>query len=122
MQSLHLRTNQPEFLLKVNRYILPKNPDTVLTTSSVSMFGLSAVGTCKIANTEKQTRYNLLRPKVSDSGARIRGPIPKRTRNPVVAPTTALGEVLRSAAICSMPGVNMELARGLRTVIVSLAD
>ena len=79
------------------------------------MFGLKAVGTCRIAKIEKQTRYNLLLPKVSDSGARIRGPTPRKTTKPVVAPTTALEELLRSEAICSMPGVNMELARGLRT-------
>ena len=41
--------------------------------------------------------------------------MPRDTTKPVVAPTTASGEVLRSEAICSMPGVNMELASGLRT-------
>jgi len=96
-------------------HVLPKNPAKVLKTSSVSMFGLNAVGTCKTAKIEKQTRYSLLLPKVSDSGAKIRGPIPRDTTKPVVAPTTASGDVLRSEAICSMPGVNMELARGLRT-------
>ena len=61
------------------------------------------------------TVYSLRRPNVSDRGARISGPNPKKTTKPVVAPTTVCGIVPRSSAICSMPGVNMELARGLRT-------
>ena len=64
---------------------------------------------------EKQTRYSIRRPNVSDKGARIRGPMPSITTYPVVAATTVVMVVSRSSEICLMPGVNIELARGLRT-------
>ena len=79
------------------------------------MFGLSAVGICNRVNIEKQTRYSFRRPKVSESGARINGPMPREMTKPVVAPTTVVDEVPRSSAIWLIPGVNMELASGLRT-------
>ena len=95
--------------------LLPKKPDIVLTTTNVSTLGLRAVGICSKVKTEKQTRYNVRRPKVSDRGARINGPMPSNTTKPVVAPTTVVSVVLRSVAICLIPGVNMELANGERT-------
>ena len=96
--------------------ILPKNPLKVRTVISPWIFGANAVGICNSANIEKQTRYSFLRPKVSERGARISGPIPSRTTKPVVAPTTTSPVVLRSSAICSMPGVNMLDANGDNTV------
>ena len=96
--------------------ILPKNPLTVRTASKASTLGLRAVGICNNAKIEKQTRYKGLRPNVSLKGAKIRGPMPRRTTNPVVAPTMTLGVVSRSSAICAIPGVNMLEARGERTV------
>lgn len=64
---------------------------------------------------EKQTKYSFLLPNVSDNGARIRGPRPRKTTKPVVAPTTVSFEVFRSSAIWAMPGTNIELASGLST-------
>lgn len=62
-------------------------------------------------------RYSFRLPNVSDRGARINGPIPSNTTKPVVVPTTTLVSVFRSCAICLIPGVNMELANGLRTSV-----
>lgn len=45
----------------------------------------------------------------------MRGPMPRKTTKPVVAPTTVLSDVLRSVAISAMPGVNMLEASGERT-------
>ena len=45
----------------------------------------------------------------------MRGPMPRKTTKPVVAPTTVLSLVWRSAAISAMPGVNMLEASGERT-------
>ncbi len=59
--------------------------------------------------------YSFLRPKVSLNGANTRGPIPKQTTKPVVAPTTEAASVERSSAIWEMPGVNIEEARGDKT-------
>lgn len=95
--------------------VLPKNPLIALTAIRLSTFGLSAVGICSSAKTEKQTKYSFLLPKVSDKGARTRGPRPRKTTKPVVAPTTTSLEVPRSAAISPMPGVNMLEASGERT-------
>ena len=78
------------------------------------MLGLNAVGICSSENIEKQMRYNFLLPNVSLSGARMSGPIPSITTKPVVAPTTSRLLAFKSFAIWSIPGVNMELARGLR--------
>lgn len=94
---------------------LPKNPLIVRTAIKDSTFGLNAVGICSKAKMEKHTRYSIRLPNVSESGARIRGPMPRKTTNPVVAPTTVLALVLRSVAISEMPGVNMLEARGDRT-------
>jgi hypothetical protein len=80
-----------------------------------AMFGASAAGIWSRVKIEKHTRYIFLRPNVSDSGARIKGPIPSMTTKPVVVPITAVVLHLRSSAICAMPGVNMEDTRGLRT-------
>lgn len=82
---------------------------------NVSTFGLKAVGICRTANMEKQTRYSFRLPNVSLSGAKIKGPMPRKTTKPVVAPTTTLSVVWRSAEIWAIPGVNMELAKGLST-------
>lgn len=86
----------------------------------VSMFGLKAVGICSKENKEKHTRYNVLLPKVSDNGARIKGPKPRHNTKLVVAATTKFGPVFKSSEICLMPGVNMELARGLVTALLSV--
>lgn len=99
----------------MKRGVLPKNPLIALTAIRLSTFGLSAVGICRRAKIEKQTKYSFLLPKVSDSGARMRGPRPRKTTKPVVAPTTTSLEVPRSAAISSMPGVNILDASGERT-------
>lgn len=45
----------------------------------------------------------------------MRGPTPSMMTKPVVVAITAVGEVCRSEAISAMPGVNMELTRGLTT-------
>ena len=95
---------------------LPKNPLTVLTAIKDSTFGLNAVGICSRAKIEKQARYSVRLPKVSESGARIRGPMPRKMTKPVVAPTTMLSLVLRSCAISDIPGVNMLEASGERTL------
>ena len=97
--------------------ILPKNPLNVLTAIKLSAFGLKAVGICSKAKIEKQAKYNFLRPNVSDSGARMRGPRPRKTTKPVVAPTMMAVDVPRSSAIWASPGVNIEEARGERTDI-----
>jgi len=99
------------------KVVLPKNPLTVLTAIRVSTFGLKAVGICNNANIEKQTRYSFRLPNVSDSGAKIKGPIPRKTTKPVVAPTIFSLEVPRSFAISPMPGVNMLDAKGESTIL-----
>lgn len=71
----------------------------VLTAIKLSTFGLNAVGICNNAKIEKQVRYSFLLPNVSDSGAKINGPMPRKTTKPVVAPTTISPEVPRSSAI-----------------------
>lgn len=68
----------------------------------------------------KQTMYNLRRPKVSLRGANSKGPMPKQTTNPVVAPTTVAASVFKSLAISLIPGVNMLEARGDKTVVTQL--
>lgn len=94
---------------------LPTAPESTLIAISVSTLGLSAVGIWSSVKTEKHDRYSVLRPKVSDKGARMRGPNPSITVKPVVAPMTTFIVVPRSSAIELIPGVNMELASGLRT-------
>ena len=59
-------------------------------------------------------------PKVSLSGARIRGPTPSMITKPVWQPMTAFSVVSRDAAICLMPGANIELAKGLRTAMTAM--
>lgn len=54
---------------------------------------------CKREKSEKQIMYNRLRPNVSDRGARIKGPMPRKTTKPVVAPITTFGAVCKSSAI-----------------------
>ena len=46
--------------------------------------------------------------------------MPRKTRNPVVDPMTALSVVLRSFVIIGIPGLNMALARGLRTAMSAM--
>lgn len=94
---------------------LPKKPETVRSAINTAIFGLKAVGIWRSVNTVKHERYSALRPKVSESGARTRGPMPSMMTKPVVAPMTMSVVVLRPSAICFIPGVNMELASGLRT-------
>lgn len=93
---------------------LPKNPANVLHATNVSTFGERAVGICNKLKMAKHTRYSFLLPKVSESGASMRGPIPSIITNPVVAPMTDDSSHLRDSAICAIPGVNMEEARGER--------
>ena len=45
----------------------------------------------------------------------MRGPIPRKTTKPVVAPTMMSVDVPRSSAIWAIPGVNIEEAKGERT-------
>lgn len=99
---------------------LPKKPDSVRTAIKHSKFGLNAVGICSKLNRPKHIIYNLRRPKVSLSGASIKGPIPRNTTNPVVAPTTAVTSTLRSFAISVIPGVNMLEARGERMAMSAM--
>jgi hypothetical protein len=47
----------------------------------------------------------------------MRGPMPSMTTKPVVVAMTDVVSVSRSSAICTMPGVNMELASGLINAI-----
>jgi hypothetical protein len=93
---------------------LPKKPEILRMVMRKAMFGASAVGICRRAKQPKHTRYRFLRPNVSDSGARTSGPMPNITTKPVVVAMTFMVVVLRSFAISAMPGVNIELARGLR--------
>lgn len=95
---------------------LPAAPESTRIAIRVSTLGLNAVGIWSSVKTEKQDRYNVLRPNVSDNGARMRGPNPSITVKPVVAPMTTFIVVPRSSAMELMPGVNMELASGLRTL------
>ena len=81
------------------RDLLPKKPLSVLTVIKATTFGLKAVGICNNAKIEKHIRYNFRRPNVSLNGANIRGPMPRKTTKPVVAPTTTLSVVFRSSAI-----------------------
>jgi len=67
---------------------------------------------------EKQLRYMTFRPKVSESGARIKGPRPSIITKPVWHPITLPLEVCRDFAIWSIPGAKMLLASGLRTIDV----
>lgn len=114
-QSQHL-TFVSKYYTNVGFFcLLPKNPDMDLTVINVWTFGLKAVGTCRTAKAEKHTRYKVRLPKVSDRGARNKGPRPRKTTKPVVAPITTSPEVSRSPAIWAIPGVNIELARGLNT-------
>jgi hypothetical protein len=99
---------------------LPKNPLSVLMAINVSMLGARAEGICSRAKKVKQTRYSFLRPNVSLSGARNSGPMPSITTNPVVHPITMLLVVSRSSAICWIPGVNMEEARGERMLMAAM--
>jgi len=46
----------------------------------------------------------------------MRGPIPRKTTKLVVAPTTVSLVVPKSSAISPIPGVNIEDARGERTL------
>lgn len=94
---------------------LPKKPAKLLTVIKKAMFGASAVGICRRVKIVKQIRYMGRRPNVSLSGARRSGPMPNMTTKPVVVPMTAVVEQLRSFAISSIPGVNIELTKGLRT-------
>jgi hypothetical protein len=95
---------------------LPKKPAMLRTVMRKAMFGASAAGIWRSVKTEKQVKYMTLRPNVSESGARSSGPTPSITTNPVVVPMTAVVEHFKSSAISSMPGVNIELTSGLRTV------
>ena len=52
----------------------------------------------------------------------MRGPMPRKTTKPVVAPTTVLSLVWRSVAISEMPGVNMLEASGERTYFPGKLD
>ena len=47
----------------------------------------------------------------------MRGPIPRKTTKPVVAPTMMSVDVPRSSAIWAIPGVNIEEAKGESTDI-----
>ena len=66
----------------------PKKPANVRHMIKQAKFGLSAVGICSKAKMEKQVKYSIRRPNVSDSGASIRGPIPRDTTKAEVAATT----------------------------------
>jgi hypothetical protein len=99
---------------------LPKKPDNVLIAISVSTLGARALGICSSAKMVKQTRYSFLRPKVSLSGARNSGPMPSMTTKPVVHPMTMLLVVPKSSAICWIPGVNMDDARGERMLMAAM--
>jgi hypothetical protein len=65
---------------------------------------------------EKQLKYMTFRPKVSESGARIKGPRPSMITNPVWQPMTLPVLVCKDFAIWSIPGAKMLLANGLRTI------
>lgn len=75
----------------------------------------NTVGICNKVKILKQTRYSGFLPNVSESGTGINGPTPSMTTKPVWYPITPSVVVWRDSAICSMPGANIELARGLRT-------
>lgn len=75
----------------------------------------SAVGICSKVKIVKQMRYTGFLPNVSDNGARTSGPTPSITTNPVWQPMTLFFSTLKESAILSIPGENMELAKGLRT-------
>lgn len=62
---------------------LPKKPAKVRTVTRNPKLGARAVGICKRAKMVKQPRYKDFLPNVSDSGARIKGPMPNITTNPV---------------------------------------
>jgi hypothetical protein len=81
------------------KYVLPKNPAKVRMVMRVDRFGLKAVGICNNVKRVKHVKYNTFRPKVSESGARISGPIPSMTTKPVWQPMTAFLDVLRDSAI-----------------------
>jgi hypothetical protein len=99
---------------------LPKKPLNVRIAIKVAMFGASALGICNAANAVKQTKYNFLRPNVSLSGARNNGPIPSMITNPVVHATTVSEVVSRDSAIWSIPGVNIDEAKGERMLMAAM--
>ena len=99
---------------------LPKNPDNVLMTMRTRISGLSADATCNSEKTEKHQMYKARRPKSSLKGAQASGPRPRVMTKPVVVAMTLCSSVRKSAAICVMPGVNMELASGERMAISAM--
>lgn len=84
------------------------------------MFGARALGICKSVKIPKQDKYITRLPNVSDRGARINGPIPSIITNPVVHAMTMFVVVSSPLAICSIPGVNIELAKGERMAIEAI--
>ena len=65
----------------------------------VGRFGLKAVGICNNVKRVKQIKYKTFRPKVSERGARIRGPMHNMITKPVWQPITEFREVRRDSAI-----------------------
>jgi len=74
-----------------------------------------AAGIWSRVNILKQTRYTVLRPKVSESGAKTRGPTPSIITKPVWHPMIPVSVEFRASAICLIPGAKMLEAKGLRT-------
>jgi len=96
---------------------LPKKPATTRIVMRSGRFLLKAVGNCNSVKAVKQVKYNGFLPKVSERGARIRGPIPSIMTNPVWQAITLFRGTFRDSAIWSIPGVNMLLASGVMTDI-----
>ena len=71
---------------------------------------------CSSVKALKQNRYKNFLPNISESGARISGPILSIATYPVWHAIPELSVVFRDSAICWMLGVDIEIAKGLRTV------
>lgn len=100
--------------------LLPNSPLTARTAINVATFGLNAVGICRSVKTAKHTMYTLRRPNVSENGARINGPSPSMITNPVVVAMTSCSAAFKSPAICDIPGVNIDDAKGDRMAIKAI--
>ena len=64
-------------------YVLPKKPAKVRKVMRTGKVFARAVGIWSRVNAVKQIKYSGFLPKVSLSGARISGPTPNMTTNPV---------------------------------------
>lgn len=81
-KSKHLWPCQRNPLRRLKRYILPKKPVMVLKVINTGRDLDNAVGIWSKVNIAKQIKNRGFLPKVSDRGAKIKGPTPSMTTKP----------------------------------------